>query len=244
MNTKLHEQATAGLKNAGEVFKIAEGIKCPTVAELKGKGKLYAKFAPTVALVAAMKIQGGFSLNEIAGAAKIICDELHITYGSKHIHDFENVLNEAISKSTRPVDHAKNCWGVNACKGVDGTFSQANFKSKHGVKSITLARHAEKSGGVSKYAELSALHKTNTKKHGAYTSAEYRQVVARRRAELEKKRAEAKQAQAQAQAKLAEIAEPTAKQLEKVKPLTAAELKATAKQAADVKAKAKAKGLV
>lgn len=139
--------------------------------------KLYKKYHFTQPLVYEMIKKGGYSQVEIAKAAGKQCDKHGVTYGSKPLTDLENPLTEAIGKATRPLDHKKNCWGINALTGADGTFSEANYEAKHGVKSMTLEQAKARNNDIDKYTELSKLHKYNTKDF-AYTSEEYRQSKA------------------------------------------------------------------
>jgi len=96
-----------------------------------------------------------------------------------------------LGKATRPIDHKKNIWGVNACYSrTDGTFSCANYKNKYGVASHTIASFAKANNGVDKYAELTKKHKANTKDF-SYASKEYK---AKKEAARKEKPAKAKEA--------------------------------------------------
>jgi len=154
-----------------------QASKVGVAGKVNFANKLYKKYHFTQPLVYEMIKKGGFSQVEIAKAAGKECDKHGVTYGSKPLTDLENPLTEAIGKATRPLDHKKNCWGINALTGANGTFSEANYEAKHGVKSMTLEQAKARNNDIDKYTELSKLHKHNTKDF-AYTSEEYRQAKA------------------------------------------------------------------
>ena len=159
--------------------------------------------------------EGGHSVDELTKKGVKFARENKLDFGS----NISNLIAKEIRISTRPTDHWKNRWGFNACVSkADKTFSVKNYKDKHGVKVHTMKSYKDAHNGVNKYEEYSQMHKENTKDFG-YASREYKEVMAKRRAEAEaqkKAKAEAKKAVEQKKAEAEKVnttkkAKPTTK---------------------------------